>query len=79
MAGEATEAERKQFRQIHFERSHHVLETPAEELFTITIVDMDPPPKARIEPSRPCALCGEPTMPSKMETSGGQKIRRGCF
>jgi formylmethanofuran dehydrogenase subunit E len=79
MAGEATEAERKQFQKIHLERSHHVLETPAEELFTITFVEKEPPAKARIEPSEPCAICGEPTMPSKMETTDGQKICRGCL
>ena len=78
IAGEMTEEEQQRFRKIHFERSCEVLETPAEALFNITAVDMEMPPKARIELSKPCAICGEPTMPSKMETSEGRSVCRGC-
>ena len=53
IAGDAAEQEQQRFQQIHFERSYDILETPAEELFKITDVEMDLPPKARIEPSRP--------------------------
>ena len=79
MAGEATDEELQRFRKIHFERSCRILETPAEELFNITITEMELPPRARIESSELCAVCGEPTMPSKMETSGGRKVCRGCL
>lgn len=79
VAGKMTEEERQLFQKIHYERAQHILETPVEELFNITAVEMDAPPKARIEPSVPCAKCGEPTMPSKMEISGGLEICRGCI
>ena len=79
MAGEATEEDRKRFGVLHWERACHILEMPVEALFSITLVEMALPEKARIEPSECCAVCGEPTMPSKMETSNGRRVCRGCF
>ncbi|MGD9973154.1 MAG: FmdE family protein [Desulfatirhabdiaceae bacterium] len=78
MSGQATDAEQDEFRQIHFKRTCDVLEAPADEMFVITEVKTGLPSKARIEPSQPCARCGEPTMPSKMESAGEGKICRGC-
>lgn len=79
MAGEATGEERERFQKIHFERSCRILETPVETLFKITAVETELPPKAIIQPSEPCAICGEPTMPAKMETKDGRQVCRGCF
>ena len=79
MAGEATAEERSQFGDIHRKPACHILETPVETLFNITSVEMTLPKKAQIEPSSLCAVCGEPTMPSKMETSNGQRVCRGCL
>jgi formylmethanofuran dehydrogenase subunit E len=79
MAGKASDEERERFGKIHFERSCRLLETPAEDLFNITAVEMKLPPRARIESSEPCASCGEPTMPSKMETANGRRVCRGCL
>ena len=79
MTGKATEAERTRFEAIHYDRSCHVLETPAEALFSVTDVEMELPPRARIEPAELCAICGEPTMPSKMETADGRRVCRGCI
>jgi len=76
--GEATAEERERFGEMHAKRSRDILETPADALFTVTAAEMDIPPRARIEPSQPCARCGEPTMPSKMETRHGLRICRGC-
>jgi formylmethanofuran dehydrogenase subunit E len=78
MSGEADEAERQAFQERHYQRSCDVLEMDAEDLFTLTPVEGDLPGKARIEPSQPCDECGEPTMPSKMETSGDRQLCRGC-
>jgi len=79
IAGEASDEERERFGKIHFERSCRLLETPAEDLFNITAVEMELPPRARIESSESCAVCGEPTMPSKMETANGRRVCRGCL
>lgn len=79
MAGEATEVEKERFRMIHFERTCHILDVPVKDLFTITTVVTELPSRARIEPSVPCAVCGEPTMPSKMDTAEGRRVCRGCL
>jgi len=78
MAGDATETEQKEFQEHHFQRSCEILEIPTETLFFVTSVEEEPPRKARIEPSEPCGRCGEPTMPSKLEAIGNQKVCRGC-
>lgn len=78
-AGDATAAEEKRFRELHLERTRKILGAPAEALFTLSPVDEKLPAKAKIEPSQACARCGEPTMPSKMETSGEERLCRGCL
>ena len=79
MAGRAESGERSRFQQLHRQRSCDVLEMPEDDLFAVHPVAMEPPAKARIEPSEPCARCGEPTMPSKLETADGKKICRDCL
>jgi len=77
--GDETAAERKRFEELHFKRTCDILEASADRLFTIKPVEMKLPARARIEPSEPCARCGEPTMPSKMKIVDGQKVCRGCL
>jgi formylmethanofuran dehydrogenase subunit E len=79
VSGEATPEERERFEALHFKRACDILETPEERLFSISPVEMALPPRARIEPSEPCARCGEPTMPSKMKWVDGEKVCRGCL
>jgi formylmethanofuran dehydrogenase subunit E len=78
-AGTATEAERERFQVLHRRRACEVLEVAADDLFAITPVNETLPPKAKIQPSRNCARCGEPTMPSKMASVTGQWVCRGCL
>lgn len=77
--GDETAEEHKRFEELHFKRSFNILEAPVDSLFTISTVQMKLPAKARIEPSEPCARCGEPTMPSKMKIVEGRKVCRGCL
>jgi formylmethanofuran dehydrogenase subunit E len=77
--GDATSDERKRFEELHFKRTCDILEAPVERLFSISSVEIELPARARIEPSEPCARCGEPTMPSKMKIVDGQKVCRGCL
>jgi len=79
MAESATEEEREEFWVIHRKKSLEILEKPAEALFTIRAVDIALPPKARIESSIPCRLCGEPTMASKLADQDGHKVCKDCF
>jgi formylmethanofuran dehydrogenase subunit E len=79
LSGEASENERKQFQNLHLERSHDVLEMSSDELFVIKPVLAEIPAKAEIQPSQPCERCGEPTMRSKLQASESGWICRGCF
>ncbi len=79
MGGEANEKEKQRFREMHLKRSHHVLETPDHELFTIKEVRMPLPEKAKIEMSEPCSRCGEPTMRSKLTQVGEEMVCGECF
>ncbi|QBG48860.1 formylmethanofuran dehydrogenase [Verrucomicrobia bacterium S94] len=78
-SGEADAAESARYRELHLEQTRRILKTPPEELFSITAVRMKLPPRARIEPSELCPVCGEPVMPSKMEPVDGQRICRACL
>lgn len=77
--GEATEKDRKEFWELHIEKSHEVLEKQLEELFTIKPTNIVLPPKAMIEPSKLCTRCGEPTMVSKLTETDGRYICRDCL
>lgn len=74
----ATESEREEFKKLHEKRSLDILEKPTENLFNVNEVQMESPPKARIEPSNPCDRCGEPVMASKLTEVNGLMICRGC-
>jgi formylmethanofuran dehydrogenase subunit E len=76
--GSATEAEKEEFRQIHLKTSLDLLKMPFEQLFSLKPVQTQLPERARIEPSRPCARCGEPTMPSKLADVDGVLVCRAC-
>jgi formylmethanofuran dehydrogenase subunit E len=78
-AGVITDAERERFQELHHNRSYRILEAPEDELFTITATNMILPKKARIEPSEPCARCGEPVMKSRLSIVDGKKVCRGCL
>jgi formylmethanofuran dehydrogenase subunit E len=79
MSGEANEEETKRFRDLHLQRSSDLLEMPDDELFVVSTVQVELPEKAKIEPSRLCSKCGEPTMASKLESVGGASICRACL
>jgi formylmethanofuran dehydrogenase subunit E len=76
---EATREEQDEFRQLHLERSLEILEKPLDELFTLKEVHQDLPPKARIEASKTCQICGEPVMASKVEIQAGKEVCRFCL
>ena len=77
--GSITDAEREELDALGAQRTSEVLDTRAEDLFSIAAVTAGIPDKARIEPSKPCARCGEPTMANKLEAVGGELVCRGCL
>ena len=78
LSGEADDSEKERFHKLHLKRSRDVLGKPDNELLICSPVQEEAPTKAVIEPSEICPLCGEPTMPSKMEKIKDKKICRGC-
>jgi formylmethanofuran dehydrogenase subunit E len=76
---EATREEQEEFARLHQERAREILEKPFEALFTLKEIIQVLPPKARIEPSKQCQVCGEPVMASKLQTQDGKEICRSCL
>lgn len=74
----ASDEERFEFRRLHDQRSHEILEKEPAELFKLESVQIELPPKAQIEPSKICDVCGEPTMASKLEQRGASRLCRSC-
>jgi len=78
-SGEATSEERKRFQQLHVEQSHRVLDMSPDALFTVEEVRGDPPHKARIHASVPCARCSEGVMETRIRRFAGQELCQPCF
>lgn len=76
--GTASPEERREFQQLHLGKSHEIMEKPLPELFEIKEVSPALPPKAKIEPSKPCQVCGEPTLGSKLQNHDGKETCRSC-
>ncbi len=77
--GSITDVERAELQALAMQRTVEVLDTRAEDLFSMSPVMAGLPDKARIEPSQPCSRCGEPTMASKLESVDGEAVCRGCL
>jgi formylmethanofuran dehydrogenase subunit E len=76
---QATREERDEFERLHLQKSREILEKPLDELFTLKEIIQVLPPKARIEPSKQCQVCGEPAMASKIQVREGKEICRSCL
>jgi formylmethanofuran dehydrogenase subunit E len=79
-SGDATKDESDEFQELHRRRSYEILDFDLDKLFDIRDVETELPPKAQIEPSKTCDLCGEPTMASMLqETEDGRFLCKPCF
>lgn len=78
-AGDATDAQRARFRELHEARSRAILERPAEELFELRVFLGRPPPRARIHASVECADCGEAVMETRIRRFEGRELCQPCF
>lgn len=77
--GNATESEKRRFQDLHMKRSREVMDKSEEALFDVQKAHETLPPKARIEPSKPCHRCGEPTMGTKLTERNGMMLCGGCL
>lgn len=78
-SGEATDAERDRFRELHEAQSRRVLERDPDELFSVQELDERPPRPARIHASVPCERCGEAVMETRVRRLGGRELCQPCF
>jgi len=76
--GSASQMERERFQTLHRERTWKVLEMDVDTLFRIERCHFEFPEKARIMLSEPCALCGEPTMITRLEESPNGFLCPAC-
>jgi formylmethanofuran dehydrogenase subunit E len=75
----ASDQDREEFEQLHYYRTEEILNKSLENLFNMKPTTIELPAKAKMEPSELCQLCGEPTMPSKLELVDNKRICRGCL
>ncbi len=78
-AGTASEAERREFEKCHLQRSNDIMNLDPHKLFNVRSVKVSMPSMARVEPSKPCSRCGEPTMGTKLKQIDGDLICGGCL
>jgi formylmethanofuran dehydrogenase subunit E len=74
----ATDQDREEFAQLHQKITKDILDKSPEDLFNIESSMVELPPKAGMEPSEPCQLCGEQTMSSRLVLVDNKMICRGC-
>jgi len=75
----ATDAERERFYALMKAATDRILMMPADEVVTVRSVSIEPPAKARIFTSVPCALCGEPVADAKTRTLDGERVCIPCY
>ncbi|MHB9032165.1 MAG: tRNA (N6-threonylcarbamoyladenosine(37)-N6)-methyltransferase TrmO [Anaerolineae bacterium] len=62
------------------ERVRAIMQAPLRELLIREeLVNYAPPEKAQILPSRPCAVCGQPTMASRLQILTGRELCPACL
>ena len=69
----------KEYPEFQPEKNRYILTRPLEELFAIKEVQVELPPKAKIESSILCDMCKEPVMPSKMKQIDEGNVCMECF
>lgn len=78
-AGQASEAERARFRELHQAEARRVLEIPPDRLFRTDEIQAPPPPMARIHATISCAQCGEGVMETRVRRLNGREFCQPCF
>jgi formylmethanofuran dehydrogenase subunit E len=78
-SGQATEAERARFQELHVSQSRRVLELEPDTLYQWQELNAAPPRKARIHASVTCAECGEPAMETRIRRLDGRDLCQPCF
>jgi formylmethanofuran dehydrogenase subunit E len=77
-SGAATSDDRKRWEQLRMMAVNELISSDPSSLFEVQEVQMEPPPRAAVVETHPCAICGEPTVSDRLVTKMGQEICLGC-
>jgi formylmethanofuran dehydrogenase subunit E len=77
-AGHATDAEQAMFAKLRQDVVMTLLTADPEEFFEVREVTAEMPPQAAVVATRPCEICGEATMTTRLLERDGRAICRGC-
>jgi formylmethanofuran dehydrogenase subunit E len=78
-AGDASDAERARFRELHEGRARQLLTVDPRALFEVSPVAGSAPRPARIHASVPCGACGEHVMETRVRRFQGHELCQPCF
>jgi formylmethanofuran dehydrogenase subunit E len=78
-SGQATAAERKRFDELRKEAVKSLTSADPRDYFDVREVSVPVPPPAQVVATRPCDLCGEPTMTSRLVEEAGRRVCMGCL
>ena len=78
-SGQATDAERSRFQELHVGESRRVLDLDPDRLYQVQELSAAPPRKARIHASVVCAECGEAAMETRVRRLDGRELCQPCF
>jgi formylmethanofuran dehydrogenase subunit E len=78
LAGHASKAEAERFGREMAEISRRIMALPERELFSVSRVETQPPPTARIFASAACEQCGEWTMETRLAVLHGKRLCPPC-
>lgn len=78
-AGQANDAEKARFGELHVAQSRKVLGIDPDALYNVEEIAGPLPRKARIHASIVCAECGEGAMETRVHRLGGRELCTPCF
>jgi formylmethanofuran dehydrogenase subunit E len=78
-ADDATEEDRRRFREAHEQRARRILERDPEDIYVVTEIASLPPRRARIHESVMCADCGENVMETRVRLFERRELCTPCF
>jgi formylmethanofuran dehydrogenase subunit E len=77
-AGTATDEEKRELAEWRDRAVEELVQGDPDRFFSVKVVDVDMPPEAQIVTTESCAMCGEPTMSTRMEIRDGRRVCKQC-
>lgn len=77
-SGQATQSEKQTWEDLKKQAAMDLITAEPDTYFEVCRVDADAPPEASIVDTRPCSMCGEATVVTKMVDDRGRLVCKGC-